>query len=91
MVLLRHAAPAHRLSAMKLEAELRYKSEDIDNRVLLDAVKAIRRRVRVVNRSYDIPYIAGYSVDGHKRGWAHRLHRSPFAAQFPLPPENGAG
>jgi len=50
---------------MRLEAELRHKSEDIDNRVLLDAVKAIRRRVRVVNRSYDIPYIAGYSVDGH--------------------------
>ena len=50
---------------MRLEAELRHKSEDIDNRVLLDAVKAIRRRVRVVNRSYDIPYIAGYSVDGN--------------------------
>ena len=52
-------------SAMKLEAELRHKSEDIDNDVLLDVVKAIRRRVRVINRSYDIPYIAGYSVDGH--------------------------
>lgn len=50
---------------MKLEAELRHKSEDIDSDVLLDAVKAIRRRVRVVNRSYDIPYIAGYSMDGH--------------------------
>lgn len=50
---------------MKLEAELRHKSEDIDGDVLLDVVKAIRRRVRVVNRSYDIPYIAGYSVDGH--------------------------
>jgi hypothetical protein len=32
--------------------------------VLLDAVQAIRHRVRVVNRNYDIPYIAGYSVDG---------------------------
>ena len=41
-------------SAMKLEAELRHKSEDIDNDVLLDVVKAIRRRVRVINRSYDI-------------------------------------
>ena len=50
---------------MKLEAELRHKSEDIDNDVLLDVVKAIRRRVRVINRSYDIPYIAGYSEDGH--------------------------
>jgi hypothetical protein len=32
--------------------------------VLLDVVNAIRRRARVVNRKYDIPYTAGYSVDG---------------------------
>jgi hypothetical protein len=50
---------------MKLEQEVRHKSEDIQNDVLLDVVRAIRRRVRVVNRQYDIPYIAGYSVDGH--------------------------
>jgi hypothetical protein len=50
---------------MKLEREVRHKSEDVDDDVLLDVVKALRRRVRVVNRSYDIPYIAGYSVDGH--------------------------
>ena len=50
---------------MKLEREVRHRSEDIENDVLLDAVKAIRRRVRVVNRDYDIPYIAGYSRDGH--------------------------
>src|SRR4051812_38246220 len=50
---------------MKLDRELRHKSEDIDDDVLLDVIKALRRRVRVVNRSYDIPYIAGYSVDGH--------------------------
>ena len=49
---------------MKLEREVKHKSEDIDNDVLLDAVKAIGRRVRVVNRSYDIPYLAGYSKDG---------------------------
>jgi hypothetical protein len=49
---------------MKLEQEVRHKSEDIEDDVLLDAVRAIRRRVRLVNRSYDIPYIAGYSVDG---------------------------
>jgi hypothetical protein len=40
------------------------KSEDIDDTILLDAVQSICRRVRVINRSYDIPYIAGYSVDG---------------------------
>jgi hypothetical protein len=50
---------------MNLARELRHKSEDIDDQVLLDAVKAIGHRVRVVSRVYDIPYIAGYSVDGH--------------------------
>src|SRR3954468_16641880 len=50
---------------MKLDREVRHKSEDIDDDVLLDVVRAIRRRVRVVNREYDIPYIAGYSMDGH--------------------------
>jgi hypothetical protein len=50
---------------MKLDREVRHKSEDVDDDVLLDVIKALRRRVRVVNRSYDIPYIAGYSVDGH--------------------------
>src|SRR5438874_8543752 len=50
---------------MKLDQEVRHKSEDIADDVLLDVVKAIRRRVRLVSREYDIPYIAGYSVDGH--------------------------
>src|SRR3954466_2432882 len=50
---------------MKLDQELRHKSEDIDDDVMRDVVKMSRRRVRVVNCSYDIPYIAGYSVDGH--------------------------
>jgi hypothetical protein len=50
---------------VKLDREVRHKSEDIVDDVLLDAVRAIRRRVRIVNREYDIPYIAGYSVDGH--------------------------
>jgi len=46
------------------EREVRHKSEDIEDVVLLDVVQAIRRRVRVVNRDFDIPYIAGYSKDG---------------------------
>jgi hypothetical protein len=50
---------------VKREREVRHKSEDIQDRVLLDAVQAIRKRVRVINRDYDIPYIAGYSQDGH--------------------------
>jgi hypothetical protein len=49
---------------MNLQKELRHKSEDIDDPVLLDVVKALRRRVRRVSHDYDIPYIAGYSVDG---------------------------
>jgi hypothetical protein len=49
---------------MNLQQELRHKSEDIDDLVLLDVVKALRRRVRSVNRDYDVPYIAGYSLDG---------------------------
>ena len=49
---------------MKREREVRHKSEDIEDLVLLDVVQAIRRRVRVVNRDFDIPYIAGYSKDG---------------------------
>jgi hypothetical protein len=49
----------------KLEREVRHRSEDIDDEVLSDVVRAIHRRVRVINRNYDIPYIAGYSVDGH--------------------------
>jgi hypothetical protein len=49
---------------MRLDREVRHKSEDIEDDVLLDVVKAIGRRVRIVNREYDIPYIAGYSKDG---------------------------
>lgn len=49
---------------MNLDRELCHKSEDIEDDVLLDAVRAIRRRVRTVSHDFDIPYIAGYSVDG---------------------------
>jgi len=50
---------------MKLDREVHHRSEDVEDRVLLDAIKAIRRRLQVVSHDYDIPYIAGYSVDGH--------------------------
>jgi hypothetical protein len=49
---------------MNLDRELRHKSEDIEDDVLLDVVRAIRP-VRAVSHNFDIPYIAGYSVDGH--------------------------
>jgi hypothetical protein len=48
---------------MKLDREVRHRSEDIEDDVLVDVVKALRRRVRSVNRDYDIPYVAGYSAD----------------------------
>lgn len=44
------------------DREVRHKSDDISADVLLDAIRAIGRRIRVTNRKYDIPYIAGYSV-----------------------------
>src|SRR3954464_5225052 len=50
---------------MNLQREVRHKSEDIEDNVLVDAVRAIRRRVRRVSHAHDIPYIAGYSRDGH--------------------------
>ena len=48
---------------MRLENEVRHKSEDIDAIVLNDVVKALRRRISKIDRAYDIPYIAGYSTD----------------------------
>src|SRR5215213_3089078 len=59
-------APSTGTSEMRLhlEREVRHVSEDIDDAVLADVVKAIRRRVTTVSRDYDIPYIAGYSRDG---------------------------
>jgi len=66
-------APAERLGcgagtrtalATRQDREVRHKSGDISADVMLDAIRAIGRRVRVTNRKYDIPYIAGYSVDG---------------------------
>jgi hypothetical protein len=38
-------------AVMKLDQEVRHKSEDIADDVLLDVVKAIRRRVRIVDRA----------------------------------------
>ncbi len=49
---------------MKLDREVRHRSEDIADDVLRDAVQALRRRVRRIDHSFDVPYIAGYSVDG---------------------------
>jgi len=74
---------------MKLQQEVRHKSEDVQDDVLLDAVRAIGRRVRVVNRDYDILYIAGYSDDGETiyidrhlprtlRSWTRKIRVTAF-------------
>ncbi len=36
---------------MKLQREVRHKSEDVDDTVLLDVVRAMRRRVKIVSRA----------------------------------------
>src|SRR5436309_412327 len=47
---------------MKLEKEVHHSSEDVDDAVLHDVVRALGRRVEI-SRAYDVPYIAGYSRD----------------------------
>lgn len=49
---------------MKRQKEARHKSEDIDKNVFEEALEAIRRRIKKVDHSYDIPFIAGSSTDG---------------------------
>ncbi|UCI16746.1 hypothetical protein FJ970_16340 [Mesorhizobium sp. B2-1-8] len=47
---------------MKREAEIRHRSEEVDDNVLGDVVMALHRRVKI-SHDFDIPYIAGYSID----------------------------
>jgi len=74
---------------MKLQNEVRTQSEDISDDVMNDVVKALRRRVKKVDHSYDVPYIAGYSTDARTvyidrhlprsfRSWTSRVYVTPF-------------
>ena len=74
---------------MKRQGEPKAKSEDISDEVMNDVVKSLRRRVRKVDHSYDIPYIAGYSRDGRTiyidrhlprsfRSWTSRVYVAPY-------------
>jgi hypothetical protein len=74
---------------MRRQAEPRTKSEDISDDVMAEVVNALRRRVRKVDHSYDIPYIAGYSSDARTiyidrhlprsfRSFFKRLFVTPF-------------
>ena len=49
---------------MKRHSEARAQSEDISSDVMKEVVTALRKRIRKVDHSFDIPYIAGYSRDG---------------------------
>lgn len=40
-------------------------TDDISFAVITEAMHAILKRIRKIDRSYDIPYVAGYSRDGH--------------------------
>ena len=46
------------------DAEVHTESEDIDPDVMRDVLKAVNARTKKVDRSHDIPYIAGYSQNG---------------------------
>ena len=74
---------------MKRQAEAHQRSENISDQVMNDVVKALRKRVRSVDHSYDVPYIAGYSKDGRTiyidrhlprsfRSWTSRVYVAPF-------------
>ena|SRR5215204_7005121 len=47
-----------------VDAEVTHWSDDISGEVVLEIVTALRKRLRRVDRSHDIPYLAGYSRDG---------------------------
>jgi hypothetical protein len=49
---------------MNLDSEVRTWTENISEDALVDVLHAIERRVRRLDRTHDIPYIAGYSNDG---------------------------
>jgi hypothetical protein len=43
---------------MKIADEVRHKSEDVNDAVLIDAARALHRLIRV-SHDFDVPYIAG--------------------------------
>ena len=71
------------LAATTLEGEVHTWTDDISAAALAEALRAVLKRVKQVDRSYDIPYVAGYSRDGRTvfidrhmpRGFAWRRRR----------------
>jgi len=48
------------------DQEVRTQSDEISNDVMLDVLKAVNARVKKLDRSHDVPYVAGYSQNGEK-------------------------
>ena len=48
------------------EKEILIKSDDVNNDVILNVLKAINARVKKFDRNHDIFYVAGYSQNGEK-------------------------
>jgi hypothetical protein len=51
-------------SIRALDKEVKHWTEIVSDGCLLDVVAALMKRLPNLDRSYDIPYIAGYSKDG---------------------------
>jgi hypothetical protein len=54
--------PAQR--GVTLEGEVRTWTDEISDAALTEALRAILKRIKKIDRRYDIPYVAGYSRDG---------------------------
>jgi hypothetical protein len=51
-------------SRTTLEGEVYAWTDEISTAALAEAIRAILKRVKKIDRRYDIPYVAGYSRDG---------------------------
>lgn len=82
---------ALRKSTTDQESEVHTWTDDISFAAITEATHAILKRIRKIDRSYDIPYVAGYSRDGHTvfidrhmpRGFTsggRRIETDPFLA-----------
>jgi hypothetical protein len=51
-----------------VDAEVTHWSDDISGQVVLEIVTALRKRLRRVDRSHDIPYVAGAGRERRRNG-----------------------
>ena len=53
-----------KLTPAAIERQVKTKTNQVSDDVMREAVSAILTRPRKIDRTYDIPYVAGYSKDG---------------------------